>query len=52
MSNDFYIILALFIIAIISILAVFIDIFKVAIGILLLTNIAYLLASISDMAKK
>lgn len=52
MSNDFYIILALFIVATISALAVFIDIYKIAIGILLITNFAYLLASLSDMAKK
>ena len=52
MSNDFYIILALFIVATISALAVFIDIYKIAIAILLITNLAYLLASLSDMTKK
>lgn len=52
MSNDFYIIFALFIIAMISVLVTFIGIFKVAIGILLLTNFAYLLANLSDMTKK
>ena len=52
MSNDFYIILALLIVATISALAVFIDIYKIAIGILLIINLAYLLASLSDMAKK
>lgn len=52
MSNDFYIILALLIVATISALAVFIDIYKIAIGILILTNLAYLLASLSDIAKK
>ena len=52
MSNDFYIILALLIVATISALAVFIDIYKIAIGILLITNLAYLLASLSDMVKK
>ena len=52
MSNDFYIILALFIVATISVLAIFIDIYKIAISILLIANLAYLLASLSDMAKK
>lgn len=52
MNNDSYIILALSIVAAISILAVFVDIYKIAIGILLITNFAYLLANLSDMAKK